>query len=189
MNTKLSVIVAFIALILSQHVRAQGTAVLKPSDPVTIELKVPAEDSANVSSTYTVSETGTLKMPFLEQEISAKGLSVSQLARRIEAAYKEAGIYSAPTINVHPINTPGAAHSVTVGGEVKTGGAQVPLRENMSLYAAIMSAGGFTEFADVRRVKLIRASKATIYDMRDIKADGSNNPVLKDGDLIHVPAD
>ena len=54
--------------------------------------KVPAEDSANVSSTYTVSETGTLKMPFLEQEISAKGLSVSQLARRIEAACKEAGL-------------------------------------------------------------------------------------------------
>ncbi len=188
MRTKLSAFVAFIALLSGLHARAQGTAVLKPSDPVTIELKVPAEDAGNVSTTYTISETGTLKMPFLEKEISAKGLSVSQLARRIEAAYKEAGIYSAPTINVI-LKQEGPAHSVTVGGEVKTGGAQVPLRENMTLYSAIMTAGGFTEFADVRRVKLIRASKATLYDMRDIKADGSNNPVVKDGDLIHVPAD
>ena len=63
------------------------------------------------------------------------------------------------------------------------------LRENMNLFSAITSAGGFTEFAKVKKVKFIRASKATNYDMRDVKADGSNNPPLKDGDLIHVPAD
>ena len=61
------------------------------------------------------------------------------------------------------------------------------MRDNMSLFAAITSAGGFTEFAKVKKVKLIRAGKATFYDMREIKEDGSNNPVLKDGDLILVP--
>ena len=121
MNTKLCAFIAFIALLFSLHARAQGPALLKPGDPVTIELKVPAEDASNVSTIYTVSETGTVKMPFLEKEISAKGLSVSQLARRIEAAYKEAGIYSAPTINVI-LKQDGPAHFVTVGGEVKTGG-------------------------------------------------------------------
>ena len=38
-------------------------------------------------------------------------------------------------------------------------------------------------------MKLVRANKQTLYDLRDIKADGSNNPVLKDGDLVLVPAD
>lgn len=189
MNTKLSAFVAFIAFLFSLHAVAQEHAVLKPSDPVTIELKVPAEDAANVTSIYTVSETGTVRMPYLEKEITAKGLSVSQLARRIEAAYREAGIYSAPTINVHPINTAGPAHAVTVGGEVRSGGAQVPLRDGMRLFTAITTAGGFTEFADRRKVKVIRDSKATFYDLRDINADGSNNPVLKDGDLINVPGD
>lgn len=189
MSTKLFAFVAFIGLLLSLQARAQATAVLKPSDPVTVELKVPAEDADNVTSVYTVSETGTLKMPYLEKEITAKGLSVSQLARRIEAAYKEAGIYSAPTVNVILSGPPGPTHAVTVGGEVRSGGAQVPLRDNMQLFTAITTAGGFTEFADKKKVKLIRASKATLYDMRDIKADGSNNPLLKDGDLIHVPGD
>ena len=46
-----------------------------------------------------------------------------------------------------------------------------------------------TEFADRKKVKHIRANKATFYGLRDIKADGSNNPVLKDGDLVLVPAD
>ncbi len=188
MNTKLTAFVAFIAFLFSLHARAQEHAVLKPSDPVTIELKVPAEDAANVTSLYTVSETGTVKMPYLDKEITAKGLSISQLARRIEAAYKEAGIYSAPTINVI-LKMDGVAHAVTVGGEVRSGGAQVPLRDGMQLFTAITTAGGFTEFADRRKVKLIRAGKATYYDLRDIIADGSNNPVLKDGDLIHVPAD
>ena len=187
MNTKIAAFVAFIALLLSLQARAQTGAVLKAGDPVTIELKVPAEDAANVTSAYTVSETGTLKMPYLEKEIMANGLSVSQLARRIEASYKAAGIYSAPTVNV-VLKQEGFPHSVTVGGEVRNSGA-VPLRDNMQLFTAITTAGGFTEFADKRKVKLIRAKKATLYDLRDIKADGSNNPVLKDGDLIHVPAD
>lgn len=189
MKSRRPALVAILLLLFPLHGRAQEAAVLKPSDPVTIELKVPAEDAQNITSVYSVSETGTLKMPYLEKEIVAKGLSISQLARRIEAAYKAAGIYSAPSINVHLVNPPGLAHSVTVGGEVKSGGAEVPLRDGMHLYTAITTAGGFTEFADRRKVKLIRSQKANFYDMRDIKADGSNNPVLKDGDLIHVPAD
>ncbi len=188
MNTKLPAFVALIAFLFSLHARAQEHAVLKPSDPVTIELKVPAEDAANVTSLYSVSETGTVRLPYLEKEITAKGLSVSQLARRIEAAYREAGIYSAPTINVI-LKQEVVAHAVTVGGEVRSGGAPVPLRDNMQLFTAITTAGGFTEFAGRRKVKVIRANKATYYDLRDINADGSNNPVLKDGDIIHVPAD
>jgi len=182
-------IVALIALLVTLKAPAQTHAVLKPSDPVKIELKVPAEDAANVSSTYTVSEKGLLKMPYLDQDIQASGLSVSELSRRIEAAYRSAGIYSNPTVVVG-LGGPAeiAPHVVTVGGEVRNP-REVPLREKMRLYAAIMSAGGFTEFADVRRIKLIRESKASVYDLRVLREDGSNNPALKDGDLIHVPAD
>src|SRR5688572_460981 len=164
MKLSTTFIVALAALLFPLRAPAQTHAVLKPSDPVKIELKVPAEDAANVSSTYTVSEKGLLKMPYLDHEIQASGMSVSELSRRIEAAYRAAGIYSNPTI-IAGLSGPEIAvpHVVTVGGEVRNP-REVPLREKMRLYSAIMSAGGFTEFADVRRVKLIRESKATVCD-------------------------
>jgi polysaccharide export outer membrane protein len=186
MKTASSVAVAFVACLFASEAFAQGGA-LKASDPVKIELKVPAEDAANVSATYIVSETGHLKMPYLDREIPAAGLSVSQLSRRIEAAYREANIYTNPTVIVAINAPPGAAHVVTVGGEVRKPG-EIPLRDGMRLYNAIQNAGGFTEFADPRRVKLIRGAQSTIHNLRQIGTD-HNNPLLKDGDTIHVPPD
>ena len=58
----------------------------------------------------------------------------------------------------------------------------------MKLCTAVLSAGGFDESADFSRVKLIRGGgKETIYDLSQIKPDGSNNPLLKDGDAIFIP--
>ena len=189
MKTAASILIALVVLFTALPLHAQQSR-LKPSDPINIALMVPAEDATNVSSLYTVSERGTVRMPYLNQEIMAAGLSTTELARRIEAAYRAAEIYTNPTINV-VINDPSkmAPHIVIVGGEVKGGGAQIPLRDGMRLYAAIMSAGGFTEFADPRKVKIIRGTRATVYDMRKLDPNGSNNPILMDGDQVHVPAD
>ena len=184
-----TVILTVAALIFCGSVQAQN-APLKAGDPVLIELKVPAEDAQNVSAKYTVSAGGTVKVPHLEREIMAAGLTTTELARRIEQAYKAAEIYTSPTINV---NTPNPQdyqpHIVTVGGEVKSGGREVPLRDGMRLYQAIMAAGGFTEFADPRKVKIIRGNRSQIYNMKKLDAAGSNNPILVDGDTIHVPQD
>ena len=79
-----------------------------------------------------------------------------------------------------------AARVVNVGGEVRQPG-EAPFRENMRLFQAITSRGGFTEFAKVREVKLVRGNKETKYDLRQMKSDGSNNPLLQDGDQITVP--
>ena len=100
MKMSLTAVVAFIAVVFCLRAPAQSVSVLKATDPIKIELKVPAEDAANVSSTYTVSEKGLLKMPYLDQEIQASGLTVSELSRKIEAAYRAGGIYSNPTVIV-----------------------------------------------------------------------------------------
>lgn len=170
--------------------KAQMAGVLKAGDSVNIELKTPAEDAPNLTTTYAVSDRGTIKMPMLEQEIPAAGITTSTLARRIESAYKAADIYTAPMINVTlPSITDGgiANHVVSVGGEVRATG-EFPLRQGMTLMAAINRAGGFTEFARTKGVKLLRGNREMIYDMRKINPDGSNNPVLMDGDQIIVPA-
>ncbi len=186
MKMSLTAVVAFIAVVFCLRAPAQSVSVLKATDPIKIELKVPAEDAANVSSTYTVSEKGLLKMPYLDQEIQASGLTVSELSRKIEAAYKAGGIYSNPTVIVLLPGGEAPPHAVTVGGEVRKPG-DVAMRENLQLFGAINASGGFTEFADVRHVKIIRNNAEKVYDMRKINAN--SNPLLKDGDQIIVPAD
>ena len=151
------------------------SSTLKAGDPVQIELKAPAKDAAAFGGSYTISESGTVKVPHLNQEISAAGLSASQLGRKIEAAYRAADIYKSPKIIVRVLEP-------TVGVR-RTG--EVVLREGMRLFQAITSMGGFTEFA--KPVKLIRGKTETKYDLRRIKADGSNNPFLQDGDQVILP--
>ena len=190
MKSLITLLFALAVMILAPTANAQ-TIALAAGNAIQIELKVPAEDAANVTSMYSLSATGTVRLPYLNTEILAVGLSPTALARKIEQAYKAAEIYTNPTINVIPaIGTGGQLNNIViVGGEVKTGGREVPLRDGMRLYAAITSAGGFTDFADIRRVKIIRGTRSLIYDMRKIQEDGSNNPVLQPNDQIIVPSD
>lgn len=178
-----------LCLFVASSANAQMAGILKPGDSVVIQLKTPAEDAENVTTTYQVSDSGTIKLPMLQQEIPAAGISATSLARRIEAAYRAAEIYSAPMINVTlPSVSEGGMfnHVVNVGGEVKQSG-EFPLRQGMTLLQAVNKAGGFTEFAKTKAVKLIRGNREMVYDMRKISPDGSNNPILVDGDQIIVP--
>lgn len=188
MKTLLTLLTTLAALILGPSVNAQ-TMALAPGHSVTIELKVPSEDAANVSSVYTVSAAGTIRLPYLNGEIRAAGVSPTDLARRIEQAYRTAEIYTNPTVNVvskdQQIN-----NIVTVGGAVKSGGREVPLRDGMTLYMAITAAGGPDEFAKLKAIRVIRGNREFTCDMRKVDKAGSvNNPVLQPNDQIIVPQD
>lgn len=190
MKTIATLLITIATLLFASQAGAQNLSPLKAGDPVQIDLKVPAEDALNVTAQYAVSGNGTVKVPYLDREIQAAGLTTTELARRIEQAYRAGEIYTNPTIickTPSPIEI--QPHIVTVGGEVRSGGKEVGLRDGMRLYQAIMSAGGFTEFADMRHVKIIRGTRSQTYDMRKLDPGGSNNPILLDGDTIHVPQD
>jgi protein involved in polysaccharide export with SLBB domain len=188
MKTLLALIAAIAAFILAPAAQAQ--LVLAANHSIQIDLKAPADDSTTVSGTYTISAQGTLRLPYLNVEIRAAGITHTELARRIEVAYRQAEIYTNPAILVQQKDKPSIIDNVVnVSGEVGSKGREVPLRDGMRLLAAISAAGGFTEFSDPRRVRLIRGNRETEYDMRRINPDGSNNPVLQPNDLIIVPTD
>ena len=189
MKTLLTFLIAIVAMIFGPSANAQMAA-LAAGHTVTIELKAPSADKPAVDGTYTVSPRGTIKLSYIG-EVQASGLTPNDLARRIEAAYKTAEIYTNPTIvaGIGPGNAPQANNIVNVTGEVGSRGREVPLRDGMRLIAAIGAAGGFTEFSDVRHVKIIRGNREMIYDMRKLEANGANNPVLQPNDLIVVKQD
>ena len=186
MKTIIQSMIAFVTMFAMPMAMAES-ATLKAGDMVQIELKAPAKDAALFEGNCIISESGMVNVPHLNQGIVAAGLSASKLSRKIEAAYRAADIYKNPKIIVSvPEPKWIAARVVNVGGGVRHPG-EVALRENMRLLQAITSSGGFTDSEKVREVKLIRGKKETKYDVRRMKADGSNNPLLQDGDQIIVP--
>ncbi|MES2706724.1 MAG: SLBB domain-containing protein, partial [Verrucomicrobiota bacterium] len=147
-------------------------------------------ESPKVDAWYVVSKSGKIRMPGLKEEIGANGLTSVQLAKAVTDAYAKEKIDIKPKITVgdygkDPNYVP--LPVITVAGEVKTP-QEVPFRQRMTLLQAINAAGGFLDTANLRRVKLIHPDrKVVIYDLRDIQADGSNNPELLEEDQVIVP--
>ncbi len=75
---------------------------------------------------------------------------------------------------------------VNVGGAVRAPN-RIPFTEDMTLLTAINAAGGFNDFADQKRVRLLRGSQAKVYDVRQFRRDPGLDPKLQPGDKIEVP--
>ena len=78
------------------------------------------------------------------------------------------------------------ARFVNVGGAVRAP-ARIPFTEDMTLLTAISASGGFNDFADQKRVRLLRGSEAKIFDVRQFRKDPSLDPRLQPGDRVEVP--
>lgn len=152
---------------------------------IEIQIKgVPAEDSSLVNGTYTVSESGTVRMPMLSGPIRAAGLSPTSLAQSIEAAYRAEKIFTAPTVNVIASNQEALEELVvTVGGQVKSSG-PVKYYRGLTIWEAIQAARGETEFGAKNRVVLTRGKQVKEYDMNKPE---HMNIKLEPKDAILVP--
>lgn len=157
---------------------------LRVGDPVEIRIGgVSAEDIAMINNVYNVDGNGFINLPHIGS-IRAAGLSTAQLSQSIQGAYVSSGIYTNPTIS---IAQQAASRFVTVGGEVKAP-QRVPYTNDLTLLAAIQAAGGFTEFANRKRVVWISGSSRTIVDATAILRTGGQDVGLSPGDQIQVPS-
>jgi polysaccharide export outer membrane protein len=160
---------------------SQGTQ-LRTGDSIELRLGgVPREEIEQVTGTYTVDTEGYVNVPQVGR-IEANGKTQEELQTAIEAAYKEAGIYSNPTVTV---SVPLSARFVNVGGEVKLP-QRVAYTPDLTVLAAITAAGGFTEYASQSRVRLYRGMEVVKVDMRKIRKDPGNDIPLQPGDTIEV---
>ncbi|MEO1857160.1 MAG: SLBB domain-containing protein [Rubritalea sp.] len=166
---------------------------VKTGEKITITIKgVPASEQSSINGEYIVSDSGLLYMPMLKRGLKASGTSSSTVARRIEAAYREAKIYSNPRITILTAQADieidrGRKREnefVTVSGEVKRDG-PVQYRTGLTIYEAIATAGGVDTFGAMNRVKLERNGRETIYDLK--KNAISRTIKVRVGDVITVP--
>lgn len=161
---------------------ACGQATLRIGDPVELKIGgVPAEEQQQVNNTYTVDSTGAISLPYINK-VNAAGRTPAELSRAIEESYRVGKIYTNPTVTI--LMQP-QARFVNVGGAVRTP-QRVPFTEDMTLLAAINAAGGFNDFADQKRVRLLRGPDVKIYDVRQFRRDPSLDVKLQPGDRVEV---
>lgn len=158
-------------------------AILRPGDPVDLKIAgVPTDEQTQVDNVYTIDADGMVNMPYINK-VRAAGLTPGQLASEIEGTYRSAKIFTNPTITI--IMQP-QTRFVNVGGAVRTP-TRVPFTEDLTLLASINAAGGFNDYADQKRVRLLRGSEAKIYDVRQFRRDPGLDPKLQPGDRVEVP--
>ncbi|MGZ8899668.1 MAG: polysaccharide biosynthesis/export family protein [Limisphaerales bacterium] len=171
------------AILLALGLTAHGQATLRIGDPVELKISgVPSEEQAQVNNIYTVDANGTVNMPYINK-VKADGLTPAELASSIEGSYRAGKIYTNPTITIVMAPT---ARFVNVGGAVRAP-SRVPFTEDMTLLTAINASGGFNDFADQRKVRVMRGRDVKVYDVRESRRDPSRDIKLQPGDRIEVP--
>ena len=93
-------------LLLTLLVASFAQAKIIKGDTLTISIKgVPQEEQVQINGQYEVSTANKIFLPYLTNAgISTSGVSTASLARRIEAAYRNAKIYTTPTISIQSLN-------------------------------------------------------------------------------------
>lgn len=129
---------------------------------------------------------GKISVPLI-QDVQAEGLTAGELADLIE---RKLMVYvKDPHVSIIVLQV--NATKFFVMGYVKSPGTY-PLRGDVSVLQALSLAGGFTEFASPRRIRLVRKSGnrqevrvINYYDL--IGGGGEGNYLLRPGDTIVVP--
>jgi polysaccharide export outer membrane protein len=141
--------------------------------------------AAEFSNVQKIRTDGKLSMPMIG-EIQAAGKTVSRLQAELSHRYKSELQNTEVVVSLESGGLP-----VIISGGVGAPGKFLFDRPT-TLLEAIMSAGGFTDYARKRKVSLIRMEngryQTIIYDMsRGLKGGPTPVVYVRGGDVIHVP--
>ena len=199
----LHVAMIFVALALAAPMRAQDQTIPGQSSPATTQkaattnpnyvigaqdvLDISVWKEPGVSRTVPVRPDGKISLPLLD-DVQAAGLTPMQLSDSLTTKLKKYMADPQVTVIVTQINS----QRVYVIGQVARPGAY-PLLPNMTMLQALSSAGGFAQFANQKKIFLLRSvdGKQTKYrfNYKEVinGVDPSQNLTLRAGDQIVVP--
>jgi len=157
-------------------------AVFRAGDTVDIRLAgVPAEEISAFSATQSIDDGGMLNLAYIGK-IKVSGLNSAQVQQMIETKLKEGKIFTNPTVTVTPQS---GTRLVNVTGEVKSAG-RLQYTADLTVMSAIGGAGGFTDFADKKHVKLVRSGTVQVIDTTKISKHPDQDVKVVPGDQIIV---
>lgn len=156
---------------------------LRVGDELIIRITTGGRTQQNLTPTeqipVVVDENGEVSLPLIGRVV-AIGLTPGELAERIEAHYVPR-FYVRCSVSVQV-----QARYFYVGGEVRAPG-RYPWTEDMTLLKAINTAASFTDYANRRRVEIIRGKDKRPVDVEEIRRNPALDVPIRPGDSIWVP--
>jgi len=150
-------------------------------------LRIDVWKEPEISRSEPVRPDGKISLPLLN-DVQASGLTATQLAAVITEGLKKFITNPQVTVAVTEINS----RRVYVTGEVARAGA-FPLLPNMTVLQGLSSAGGFTQFARVKNIYVLRMEDGKQvkhpFNYKDVVSGKKTeeNILLQPGDVIVVP--
>jgi polysaccharide export outer membrane protein len=141
----------------------------------------------NLSRTVPVRIDGMISIPLVD-DIKAAGMTPLQLKEVLLAKLRE--FVETPDVTI--IVTEANSYRVYVQGEVKTPGV-FKLRTETSLVQLIIMAGGFTDWANQKKITIMRKeggkdSRIVVNYKKIVEGDeGAKDVMLKSGDIVIIP--
>jgi protein involved in polysaccharide export with SLBB domain len=151
---------------------------------------------SNEPKTLTVTESGDLEVPYIGF-FPVAGKTPQEAAAEIKRELEKKYYYTATIVMSVDLTTK-TRGSCYVSGQVKfTGAVDLPGEETLTVSKAVVRAGGFTDYADKRHVRLTRhteegkrTSKTITVDLTKVIERGKTDADLavEPGDSIFVPS-
>jgi polysaccharide export outer membrane protein len=141
----------------------------------------------DLSRTVPVRPDGKISLPLLN-DVQAAGLTPTQLAAQLTDSLKKYVADPQVTVIVTQINS----QRIYILGEVNRAGAY-PLLPEMTILQGLSSAGGFTQFANLKKIYMFRVENGKQvkypFNYKDVISgkQPDQNVSLKAGDTIVVP--
>lgn len=122
---------------------------------------------------------GNVKLPYVGS-IHVEGLTTADAEQLIERAYVEGGYY-----NKIDVIIVGQEEAYFVRGEVMRPG-KYPLAGDTTVLMAISSAGGYTDYANSRKIRVIRGEKVEELNGARIEQRKDDDFLIEPNDIIIV---
>jgi len=148
-------------------------------------LRVDVWKEAEISRSVPVRPDGKISLPLLN-DVQAAGLTAAELGVTITEGLKKFINSPQVTVTVMEINS----RRVYVTGEVMRPGAY-PLLPNMTALQALTSGGGFTQFANTKKIYVLRTENGKQakhpFNYKAVLDGKADDIPLQPGDTIVVP--
>jgi len=152
---------------------------LRGGDTLIIRLTgVPTQDQGIFE--VKIDESGKISMPHIGSLVAANTTTV-ELKKLIEATYLKEEIFTNPNVTVDLKEQ----RFVDVTGEVRMP-QRVPYTKDLTALGAVAACGGFTDFANRRRVRLTQGGATQEFNAKEIQADQGKDIRLRPNDKIQV---
>lgn len=142
-----------------------------------------------------ITDSGEVEVPLIGR-VQARGRTCKELAYAIKPMLEKLYFRKATVIISVDVMVARSMGKVYLSGQVmQQGGIEIPPDERFTLSKAIFKAGGFANFANQKKIKLVRrdpatgAVKTTIVDLEPVTKRGEmdKDPLLQPDDTIIVP--